>query len=85
MDELLRRRRPTDGKRERTGERPISSVPAYRLRNQLQRETGQLRRLLDGADLSDPTIRRRVRLRLASMVDAVLGAESDFEEEESAR
>ena len=59
-----------------------SPIAAHRLRNCLQRELGQLRRLLDGADLSDPALRRRVRLRVATMVQALLDGEHDFETHE---
>ena len=60
----------------------VVSVAAYQLRNRLQRECGQLRRLLDGADLTDPAIRRRVRLRVASMVEALLDGEATIGTEE---
>lgn len=58
--------------------RSVVSVAAYRLRNRLQRDAGHLRRLLDGADLSDPAVRRRARLRVAAMVQALLDAEGEF-------
>ena len=62
---------------------PVTVAVAYRLRNHLQRELGQLRRLLDGADLSDPALRRKVRLRVAAMVEACMDGERDFEEKKS--
>lgn len=54
--------------------RGVASAAAYRLRNRLQRDLGHLRRLLDGADLADPAIRRRVRVGVARMVQAILDA-----------